>query len=146
MTIRVKVRSPRGRVCDGQCHLDRLARVLADAGWAVSRYDRPMPLLRVCFRTLPGVGDSITVRPKGVRRRMWFYSSTGEPIAPCRNLAWALVRVRELLVPCGLAAVLLDDRADQGAAPTKQCGSEGPRSDANAHEDGAAAGPSGTGL
>jgi len=145
MTIRVTRRLPWARSRDGRPDLDRLARVLTDAGWAVDRYDEPVQLLRVYFRTLPGVGDSITVRPKGVRRRAWFFSSTGEPIARCRNLAAAMVRVRQLLVPCGLAAVLLDEDADQGAARTEESRR---RADAvrDRHEDGFAAGPSGAAV
>ncbi|TDD75070.1 hypothetical protein [Actinomadura rubrisoli] len=85
-------------------HLDALAGVLAAAGWAVSpRYQEEPALLRVVAAGLPGVGESVWVKP-GVGGVPWFISSAGEPLAPCHDLAGACAAIDARLGPLAAAA------------------------------------------
>ncbi|MGI5166598.1 hypothetical protein ACQEU3_19815 [Spirillospora sp. CA-253888] len=85
--------------------LNQLAAALTAQGWTVSlRVNGRMPLLRVCAPALPIVGESISVRPRGRSRRLWFYSSNGTPISPCHDLPTAVRQVGELMTPCRLVA------------------------------------------
>lgn len=75
------------------CHLDMLGDALAEAGWCtVRRYAEMPPLLRVFSSDLLKVGESIWVKP-GVGGVRWFMSSTGQPLAPCHDLAAARAEI-----------------------------------------------------
>ncbi|TDD80920.1 hypothetical protein [Actinomadura rubrisoli] len=85
-------------------HLDTLARALTAAGWSASpRYDERPALLRVVAPELPGVGESIRVKP-GVSGVPWFISSTGDPLAPCHDLTGACAAIDARLGPVVAAA------------------------------------------
>ncbi|TDD79914.1 hypothetical protein [Actinomadura rubrisoli] len=80
-------------------HLDALARALTAAGWSTSpRYQESPALLRVVAPELPGVGESVWVKP-GVGGVPWFISSTGDPLAPCHDLAAAVAGIETRLGP-----------------------------------------------
>ncbi|WP_242883399.1 hypothetical protein [Actinomadura litoris] len=73
--------------------LNRLARALHQLGWRVERRDaKSVPILRVYFPKLAGLGDSVTVvREDG---EWWYRSSTGELLASCTDVELAVTRVR----------------------------------------------------
>ncbi|WP_149260472.1 hypothetical protein [Actinomadura sp. K4S16] len=55
------------------------------------RYAKTLPMLRVHFPDVAGVGESVTVvRGDG---RWWFRSSTGVLLAPCSDVGLAVSRV-----------------------------------------------------
>ncbi|WP_165975637.1 hypothetical protein [Actinomadura rubrisoli] len=84
-------------------HLDALAGVLAAAGWSASpRYGERPALLRVFADESPGVGESVSVKA-GVGGVPWFISSTGDPLAPCHDLAGACAAIGARLGPFAAA-------------------------------------------
>ncbi|WP_433333992.1 hypothetical protein [Spirillospora sp. CA-294931] len=76
-------------------HLDALGGALAEAGWSsLSRYHEKPPLLRVFHPATPWFGDSVSVADS-LEGTPWFWSSTGDPLAPCADLEKAVARVEE---------------------------------------------------
>ncbi|XRQ15051.1 hypothetical protein ACN3XK_30465 [Actinomadura welshii] len=75
--------------------LDRLGAALARAGWSVRLRYRP-PVLHVFSLDAPHVGESVTVRT-GPDGRAWFWSSTGQGLAPCTDIRGARAEVAALL-------------------------------------------------
>ncbi|MCP9968465.1 hypothetical protein LUX57_27635 [Actinomadura madurae] len=72
--------------------LDRLARALRRRGWTVERrYAEPLPVLRMRFAEVAGLGESVTV--VGGDGGWWYRSSTGELLAPCSDVERAALRV-----------------------------------------------------
>ncbi|MFD0687165.1 hypothetical protein [Actinomadura fibrosa] len=97
-------------------HLDGLARVLKATGWSASpRYDERASLLRVLAPGLRGVGESVQVKA-GVGGVPWFVTSTGDPLAPCHDLATAAERLVQAMAVCAEAAHRLasEDRRRPG--------------------------------
>jgi hypothetical protein len=88
-------------------HLDRLAEALIASGWcAEPRYTETPPLLRVFSPDLPGVGESVWVKP-GVGGVPWFIASTGDPLAPCHDPVMACAEIAaRLKTSTGIAAVV----------------------------------------
>ncbi|MEW2353958.1 hypothetical protein [Spirillospora sp. NPDC029432] len=76
--------------------LEALGRALAEAGWrAVPRYDEIPVRLRIFHPTLPVVGETVSVTSE--RGGAWFRSSTGRPLAPCRDLPRAVAAINATL-------------------------------------------------
>jgi hypothetical protein len=72
--------------------LNRLGRALRRRGWRVEhRYAETLPLLRVHFPEVAGLGESVTVT--GGDGGWWYRSSTGELLAPCSDTDLAVLRV-----------------------------------------------------
>lgn len=80
------------RPCKARRLLNRLARELRRHGWRVERrYAETLPMLRVHFPRVAGLGESITIaRGDG---GWWYRSSTGALLAPCSDLELAVSRV-----------------------------------------------------
>ncbi|MFG2005145.1 hypothetical protein ACGFNU_38970 [Spirillospora sp. NPDC048911] len=78
-------------------HLDALGRALALRGVSsVPKYDQIPPRQRVFLPETPRFGDSLHVED-GPDGEPWFYSSTGAPLAPVRDVTHAAERIaREL--------------------------------------------------
>ncbi len=76
--------------------LNRLARVLRRRGWRVERrYAETLPMLRVYFPGVAGLGESVTVvRGDG---GWWFRSSRGVLLAPCWDVGLGASRVASSL-------------------------------------------------
>lgn len=84
--------------------LEVLRSQVTAAGWCADvRTDGPVPLLRVWHSSFPAFGDSVSARtgPDGTRS---FYSSTGQPLAPCDDVTAARDEVIGLLSPFVQAA------------------------------------------
>ncbi|TDD93360.1 hypothetical protein [Actinomadura rubrisoli] len=95
-------------------HLGALAGVLATAGWASRpRYEEIPALLRVFSPHLPALGESVWVKP-GVGGVPWFVSSSGDPIAPCHDLAGAVQGIADRLGPIAEAAHAMADEGRRG--------------------------------
>ncbi|WP_433227825.1 hypothetical protein [Actinomadura formosensis] len=76
-----------------QLLLNRLGRALRRRGWRVEhRYAETLPLLRVHFPEVAGLGESVTVTGSG-GGGWWYRSSTGELLAPCSDMDLAALRV-----------------------------------------------------
>ncbi len=72
--------------------LNRLARALRRRGWTVERrYAETLPMLRMHFPEVTGLGESVTV--VGGDGGWWYRSSTGELLAPCSDVDLAALRV-----------------------------------------------------
>ncbi|WP_396446009.1 hypothetical protein [Actinomadura sp.] len=87
-------------------HLDRLAQEVIREGWkAVPRYDGSCPLLRVFDPAVPDFGESITLVPGTTSDIWWYWSSTGEDLAPHTKPMRAAERITRILVPYVTAAL-----------------------------------------
>jgi hypothetical protein len=79
-------------------HLGRLRRALRRDGWTVEqRYTESPLMLRVYSADMPCLGDSVSV----VREAdgWWFWSSTGDLLAPCGRVDLAASAVAASLRP-----------------------------------------------
>lgn len=87
-------------------HLDGLADALAAAGWSTrARYESSPQLIHVFAPDVPQLGESVYVKA-GVGGVPWFIASTGDPVAPCHDIAGAVAELGKRLEPLAMAAAI----------------------------------------